>query len=164
MQPCQKLFLSRLSVSLSSLRFFPTMVLPIFGTNTQQAHWQPDPDGRGTSSLLQTCLLTLGLCIYSAIHLNIPRHRASGREKFVAKLKWLTIALFAPELVVFVAFTQRRDASAMLAKLLKSHEGKSPPPAYKRVFQFLRRAKSKSSDESKAVSCILSCVSPSLSL
>ena len=147
--------LKSLSVFLPSLRFFSTMVLPIFGTNTQQAHWQPDPDGRGTSSLLQTCLLTLGLCIYSAIHLNIPRHRASAREKMFAKLKWLTVALFAPELVVFVAFTQRRDASIMLASLLKGHTGKATPPTHKRILRFLRQRNLKSGDESTVVSCIL---------
>ena len=128
------------------------MVLPVFGTNTQQAHWQPNPGGRGTSSLLQTCLITLGRCVYSAIHLNIPRHRATNREKVFAKLKWLTIALFAPELVVLAAWTQRREAKAILAVFVKSHSGRASPKVYDRILQWLHVTKSKSRHSIESVS------------
>jgi len=39
--------------------------------------WVSEPDGRGTWGLIQTCLLTLFLCIYSAVHLNIQPHQKS---------------------------------------------------------------------------------------
>ena len=119
------------------------MVLPIFGTSNQHAIWQPDPDGRGTSSLLQTCLITIGLCIYSAIHLNIPRHGASWWEKFFAKLKWVVVALFAPELVVFTAWCQRQDAKVMLKALVGAHGGRVRPPLYKRLWRWLRKGNRK---------------------
>ncbi len=34
--------------------------------------WIPEPNTRGTWSLLYSCIFTLALCVYSAIHLNIP--------------------------------------------------------------------------------------------
>ena len=128
------------------------MVLPIFGSNTAAAHWQPDPDGRGTSSLLQTCLITLGLCIYSAIHLNIPRHRASKKDKALAKFTWLVIALFAPEFVVFTAWTQRRDAIAILAALRKAHGNPGPEPLRKRIWKWLHTSNLESDKSAATVS------------
>ena len=141
-------------LSVPSARLIPpsTMVLSIFGNNTKVAHWQPEPGGRGTSSLLQTCLITLGLCVYSAVHLNIPQHGVSGGRKFFTKLKWLTIALFAPELIVFVAWTQRCDAATILKFLTEAHRGKTQPPLYRRMLQWLRLHKPGSDGSTEAVS------------
>ena len=39
--------------------------------------WVPDPDNRGTWSLLYSCVFTLVLCVWTAIHLNIPSYHES---------------------------------------------------------------------------------------
>ena len=123
------------------------MVLPIFGNNTQQGHWQSDPNGRGTSGILQTCITTLALCVYSSIHLNLPKHKAPKRQKLLRKLQWMLMALLAPELVVFTAWTQRRNAENMVTALRKAYGQKDPEAWYKRLFRNLRLAKSKLSDK-----------------
>jgi hypothetical protein len=34
--------------------------------------WQPGPEGRGTLSILWSCVLTMILCVWTALHLNVP--------------------------------------------------------------------------------------------
>ncbi|KAK4197964.1 hypothetical protein QBC40DRAFT_97140, partial [Triangularia verruculosa] len=69
-----------------------------------------EPDGRGTFGILRSCVITLALCVYTAIHLNIPAAQDTAMTIWLRKAKWVTIAMFAPELVVYVAWCQRRDA------------------------------------------------------
>ncbi|KAF2746280.1 hypothetical protein M011DRAFT_404567 [Sporormia fimetaria CBS 119925] len=63
--------------------------------------WHPEPTFRGTYGILSTCLITMVLCVWTAVHLNIPAHGETGiitpqnRRKF----GWLVMGLFAPEIV-----------------------------------------------------------------
>lgn len=69
------------------------------------------PSGRGTIELLTTCVITLALCVWTAIHLNVPSHDERGRwKRFQKKFQWAIFALIAPELVVWRAFAQRQTA------------------------------------------------------
>lgn len=36
--------------------------------------WRPPPDSRGSFTILSACLITLTLCIWTSLHLNIPEH------------------------------------------------------------------------------------------
>ena len=103
----------------------PTMDT-IFGNGSlvnQTSPWQPQPTFRGTFGILSTCLVTLGLCAWSAIHLNMPaRNEApwdfiyalsvwkNAREKrpwcyiswpgqTLRKTAWALLGFFTPELV-----------------------------------------------------------------
>lgn len=40
-----------------------------FGNIT--ASWRPEPKYRGTYSILSSCLITMALCVWSAVHLNL---------------------------------------------------------------------------------------------
>jgi hypothetical protein len=97
----------------------------IFGNGSvnQGSTWQPEPTFRGTFSILSTCLITLGLCAWSAIHLNVAsRHERpwpiicrslawrNARQawpwrhwfwpgQLLRKIGWMFLAFFAPELV-----------------------------------------------------------------
>ena len=97
----------------------------IFGTGSTNgtSPWRPEPTFRGTFGILSTCLITLGLCVWSAIHLNIPANNErpwdficalsiwkKGRDKWpwkqwtwpgqtLRKVGWTTLGVFAPELV-----------------------------------------------------------------
>ncbi|KAK3619489.1 hypothetical protein LTR56_023990 [Elasticomyces elasticus] len=71
--------------------------------------WQAEPTVRGTYGILSTCLLTMILCIWTAVHLNME----DGRNAWMQtgrKSGWLIIGLFAPELVAWTAFQQNKDA------------------------------------------------------
>ena len=98
------------------------MVLPIFGHVNDSPQWQPDPAGRGTSGLLQQCIITIGLCVYSAINLNILPHRSTAADRFFAKFGWILLTLLVPEFIVYNAWSQRRKAQAIAASLNKASE------------------------------------------
>jgi hypothetical protein len=65
---------------------------------------------RGTVDILCTCLFTITLCVYTAIHINVPPQGASRRWGYLKKVKWTTIGVFAPEIVLFTAWYQFQQA------------------------------------------------------
>lgn len=65
------------------------------------AKWHPEPPGRGTFGILSSCLITMALCVWTAVHLNIPEKGQTGifTPQMRRKIIFLLIGLFAPELV-----------------------------------------------------------------
>ena len=90
----------------------------IFGNGTipPPVNWEPDASTRGTADILSTCLITLGLCLWSALHLSIPQHGKSSQQKWY-KCGWLVLGLFAPELVAYTAWAQLRAARKLDNKI-----------------------------------------------
>ncbi|KAM7213642.1 hypothetical protein V8F06_010963 [Rhypophila decipiens] len=41
-------------------------------TDPEILGWVQEPDGRGSFGILKSCVITLVLCMYTALHLNIP--------------------------------------------------------------------------------------------
>ncbi|KAK1757757.1 hypothetical protein QBC47DRAFT_164925 [Echria macrotheca] len=104
------------------------------GFSAETTGWKSDPSHRGTYSILSTCFVTLGLCIWTAIHLNIPEHHASWTRQVCRKIGWMMLGFIAPELVVFTAFQQYRAARGLHDKMRyhfpvdpKERARKSPP-------------------------------------
>ena len=81
-----------------------------------QAQWHSEPGTRGTFALLSSCLVTLFLCVWTAVHLNLPQHKSKHLQKW-RKLKWLLIAAFAPEIVAWNAWEQRRQVNALTQEM-----------------------------------------------
>ena len=72
------------------------------------ARLQPPPNKRGTVEIFWTCTITLVLCVWTAVHLNIPSAKEIEKKSASKTLKilptakqmtYLLIALFMPELV-----------------------------------------------------------------
>ena len=80
---------------------------------TTVSGWVDDPDGRGTFTIVSSCVLTLSLCVYTAIHLNVRPHRTTELQSWIETTKWVLFAILAPELVVFVAWRQYVSAIAL---------------------------------------------------
>jgi hypothetical protein len=58
----------------------------------------------------------MALCIWTALHLNLPEHKKESHQVY-RKILWLTIGLFAPEIVVWNAWRQRsrmKDISSVM--------------------------------------------------
>ncbi|KAK4160306.1 hypothetical protein QBC43DRAFT_293033, partial [Cladorrhinum sp. PSN259] len=68
--------------------------------------WVDSPNTRGTADILFSCMLTLFACVYTALHLNIPERNATTFQLFTRKLKWVFVALVAPEVVLWFAADQ----------------------------------------------------------
>lgn len=106
------------------------MGLPIFGeSNYSNPQWVNEPNNRGTYGLLQTCILTLGLCVYSAIHLNVFHKECGWWMRAFICTKWIIVALLAPEFVVLNAWSQRRQA-VRIAQLLRRRAGQDEPRSW----------------------------------
>ncbi len=61
-------------------------------------------DGRGTISLLLQCLSTIFLCVYTALHFDIPVRPLSKWTVFTRKIIFTTIMAIAPEFLPYNAF------------------------------------------------------------
>lgn len=103
----------------------------IFGNVTDTAAiWHAEPQGRGTYSILTSCLTTLSLCAWSAIHVNVDPGDEFGPRRsepkswlgrtwnglgsfflfFVSKATWrkfgwFSLAILAPEMVRYEHYT-----------------------------------------------------------
>jgi hypothetical protein len=90
-------------------------------TNTS-ATWYPEPRGRGTFSILSTCLTTMILCVWTAVHLNIPEPNGGTKQSLLRKPGWLLMALLAPEIVAWNAWGQRRIARELANNFIEAFE------------------------------------------
>lgn len=125
---------------------------PINGT---AARWVSEPNYRGTFSILSSCIITLSLCVWTAVHVNVPDPRHKKRV-FWWKTRWLTLGILAPEFVALVAYQQRTEArqlTAEMRRLLERHmEERQPDSAkhnttwYQRLIAFLPLRKKKRSN------------------
>jgi hypothetical protein len=79
--------------------------------------WKAEPATRGTFTLLSTCVITLVLCVWSAVHLNLPGNHRSYWLKFFRRLVWITCGLIAPEFLILTAWSQRETAKRISKKV-----------------------------------------------
>ena len=75
----------------------------LFGNGTDIVHWKPSSSTRGTTDILSTCIITMLLCVWTAVHLNISPPGSVWRLR-LRKAGWLLLALLAPEMVAYTAW------------------------------------------------------------
>ena len=95
----------------------------ILTITTEFVGYVGDPNGRGTVSLVISCLLTLILCVWSALHLNVPHQAETTLQCLLVNVRWIITGVYAPELVVFTAWRQWSSAK-ILSSLVKNMETK----------------------------------------
>lgn len=81
--------------------------------------WYSAPNFRGTWDLIVSCVLTLTICVWSALHLNVPTEDSRLRQRNWRRFRWILLGLFAPELVVSTAFAQYLTASWLRREIRK---------------------------------------------
>lgn len=79
--------------------------------------WVSSSNARGTSDILWSCIVTLTACVYTALHLNVPSADEGKLAFYWRKLKWVAIALFAPEIILYCALTQFLEALELVKQL-----------------------------------------------
>jgi hypothetical protein len=67
--------------------------------NITSAGWVPEPSSRGTWGIYTSCLTTMALCAWQAVHLNIPPPGEPAYKQTLRKLGWMILAVIAPEVV-----------------------------------------------------------------
>ncbi|KAH7459869.1 hypothetical protein FOMA001_g19865 [Fusarium oxysporum f. sp. matthiolae] len=85
--------------------------------------WVSSPHVRGSMDILQSCILTLVACIYTALHLDVPK-KTTWHYLLLEKVKWVTITLFAPEISVYMAAVQLKKALDLKSALRKIQKQK----------------------------------------
>lgn len=87
--------------------------------NGTKAGWTNEPNGRGTLSILISCLSSLFLSSWAVMHLNIPSKQASVPRRLVSYLYWCIYGILGPELVIWTAWRQLLSAWALRDELRK---------------------------------------------
>lgn len=90
-----------------------------------QVGWRSvSSDSRGTLSLLYSCILTLWICSWSAVHLNLPAD-SDGELKILArKFLWMGATILAPDFVTTNSWHDWKEARYWLKKLKEMHREK----------------------------------------
>ncbi|KAL8884493.1 MAG: hypothetical protein Q9215_007468 [Flavoplaca cf. flavocitrina] len=114
-------------------------MVAVFGNATANGttSWTSEPNGRGTWSLLSTCIITVSLCVWSAVHLNVRQHQKVGSQ-YWRKTKWLLLGIFAPEVLAYVAWQQRQDASALCRAVRAVYQQEEIPGCLEKISQSAR--------------------------
>lgn len=85
-------------------------MISLFGNETAAApQWHSESNQRGTFSILLSCLVTLFLCVWTALHINIVPPLDRGKQltppswifskRIWIKSGWLLLGIFTPEIV-----------------------------------------------------------------
>ena len=119
--------LHRISLCLLAIQHSAADALAENRSKSETVGWQPDPDGRGTFTLVSNCILTLIICVYSAMHLNVPPRGESVPNFWLRNIRWALLGILGPELVVFIAWKQYLSAKAVTERSQRrNHEKDSP--------------------------------------
>lgn len=92
---------------------------PLAQYNGSRVSWVNEPNGRGTLSILVSCLSSLFLSSWAVMHLNIPAKRTSTLRRLSSYLYWCIFGIFGPELVIWAAWRQLLSAWALRDELRK---------------------------------------------
>jgi hypothetical protein len=79
--------------------------------------WATTSNVRSTASLLWTCVLTLTICVYTVIHINLPLPNGKPYSHILCKIKWAVFAVLAPELALTMALQQWNAARTLKREL-----------------------------------------------
>jgi len=103
----------------------PTISInPSNGPDAVYVGYVSDPEERGTASLVISCVMTVFLCAWFSLHLNLPQRLDSVYNALLRTLKWIIAIVYAPEVVVFTAWTQWNSAR-ILKDIVKAQQEKS---------------------------------------
>ncbi|KAH6642959.1 hypothetical protein C7974DRAFT_113330 [Boeremia exigua] len=110
------------------LCFFSYFVRGAFSaTAVVEVAWHSAPNERGTWDLIVSCVLTLMICVWSALHLNVPTTQSRLMDRNVRRLRWILLGIFAPEVVVSTAFAQYLTARWLMNEIREDIKYRNNP-------------------------------------
>lgn len=101
-----------LAISLASAAPVTNSPLTDVSANAEPVY-VPEPKGRGTFRLMFSCVVTLIICVWTAIHPNIITNPTLGR-RLGMKALYVILGLFSPEIILAIAFKEWQMANTML--------------------------------------------------
>jgi len=113
-----------LIASASSLSFTAAAETVHNATNVTTVGWVSDSDNkRSTISLLYSCLFTIFLCTWSAMHLNVPDKRDTSLRVFWRKCCYMILGLLAPDYIVYLAAGEYYAARMLVQNVRMKSQG-----------------------------------------
>ncbi|KAH7138512.1 hypothetical protein B0J11DRAFT_17099 [Dendryphion nanum] len=94
---------------------------------TATTSWHSATNERSTWDLISSCVLTLTICVWSALHLNVPTENSTRTQRNLRRARWIVLGIFAPELVVSSAFAQYLTAKWLLREIQKDAKHRNDP-------------------------------------
>ena len=85
--------------------------------STVKQGWTPQPDGRGTLDILWSCVITMSLCSWSILCMNIPARKETRIQILWRKLSLTALGVLCPEIVFEIAWGQWLSARRALADI-----------------------------------------------
>ncbi|KUJ10470.1 uncharacterized protein LY89DRAFT_675297 [Mollisia scopiformis] len=76
---------------------------------TDKQGWTGGPSTRGTFDILWTCVSTLALCVWTAVHPNIPL-LPSTKSSLLTRIGMMIVAIVFPEVIISSAWRQLRSS------------------------------------------------------
>jgi hypothetical protein len=116
------------TIPLAASLIYSARALPVRGG--VEPAWVAEPRGRGTIGLVLPCVITLALCVWAAIHLNVISRPTPARV-FAFKLVWVLMGIFTPELVLWCSFSQyleARKVRELILDIRSKRQGLPLPP------------------------------------
>ena len=93
-----------------------TQSQPLPSNATEITGWVFEPDGRGTVGILFTCLASLALSVWTAVHTNL-NPAATSRKNVKIKLGVMLVATFVPEIIILKALSQLHCAKRLMRQV-----------------------------------------------
>lgn len=84
-----------------------------------------EPTTRGTVGILSSAIISLAICVWTAVHIDILPKSLYG-ERFYYKLVWAIAAFVAPEILAAGAYRQYRKAQLLRRDWRRRHRGVQP--------------------------------------
>ena len=81
--------------------------------------WVNSANGRGTLDIIWGSLLTIFLCTWTAICLNVPHPKETKLDMLLGKAKWMFWGIIGPEIVLAVAIGQYASARRSVNRFRK---------------------------------------------
>ena len=76
-----------------------------------------EPSNRGSFRLLVSCITTLVLCVYTAVHLNVPKQGTTKFQLYAGKAGIVILGILAREITVYMACIQWNSARILTARI-----------------------------------------------
>lgn len=86
--------------------------------------WTPQPDGRGTIDIIWACILTIFLCSWSVLCLNLPAPEDGFWLKFRRRIYLTGLGILGPEFVLMLAIGQWESARRSVKEMKELRERK----------------------------------------
>ncbi|KEF63738.1 uncharacterized protein A1O9_01716 [Exophiala aquamarina CBS 119918] len=86
------------------------------GEEPSEVGWVSQPNTRGTFDIIVSCLFTIFVCCWTIVHPNIATPRASPPQRLLDKTICLLIAAFAPEVIVFISWSEYTHARHLTSR------------------------------------------------